>query len=589
MWTPSNCLKNCSQPSDAIELIVALDCTMWSGRDIEKKVAKALGCIGKGAAALSEAGTTVCAMSNAMQKQGLSGLLQPDAWSQDPKPRPRVAKSPVLPASIEPADIEEKRAILELRLDRATAMNDVLRAQSISRELDELKGATSFRPKADARMTATHSTTPSYQPFVARACAMHAVHAEHTACSAHSVPAPKPISKPPSTEGVASQPEHYDQHRPFCPSQPMECQAASAACPHIDSSATLQGAPYAFLGSVPYPHPYCFPMHCPHMNVNMLYGMQYGACQGFPCCNNDEAVLSSCIGRPATFMSGVSPADTGQRLASSYCPRQRYAMDATHPRANEFASPPVDSNAPQSATVSKSASTARVEELVDVNTHEATRGQSKMPLRSEAFPAPTPSPFELPIVVPMPAASPASLPRMAEDAQPSSGMLLLEMRTPIEPGAPDLVQSKPIANTPETAVEPAGNRVSGHNHVAQASVESKAETPPNGAPLQDIYEVETVLAMRQTENGKREFLIKWKGWGPTWNNWEPEEHILDRRMLRKFNKRAAVDTSPIAMNDSDSIALQSKRRCAKRATVEARKAACEEERHDDQDGDLEDF
>ena len=45
---------------------------MWSGRELEQKVVNALDCIGKGAAALSEAGTTVFAVSNAMQKQGLS-------------------------------------------------------------------------------------------------------------------------------------------------------------------------------------------------------------------------------------------------------------------------------------------------------------------------------------------------------------------------------------------------------------------------------------------------------------------------------------------------------------------------------------
>ena len=45
---------------------------MWTGRELERKVARALDCIGKGAAALSEAGTTVFHMSNAMQKQGLA-------------------------------------------------------------------------------------------------------------------------------------------------------------------------------------------------------------------------------------------------------------------------------------------------------------------------------------------------------------------------------------------------------------------------------------------------------------------------------------------------------------------------------------
>ena len=58
-----------------------------------------------------------------------------------------------------------------------------------------------------------------------------------------------------------------------------------------------------------------------------------------------------------------------------------------------------------------------------------------------------------------------------------------------------------------------------------------------GYPLKGIYEVETVLNVRETADGKREFLIKWKGWNKSFNNWEPERHILDRRLLKKFNKK----------------------------------------------------
>ena len=94
-------------------------------------------------------------------------------------------------------------------------------------------------------------------------------------------------------------------------------------------------------------------------------------------------------------------------------------------------------------------------------------------------------------------------------------------------------------------------------------------------PLPDIYEVEKVLDMRVTAHGKREFLIKWRGWGPSWNNWEPEEHILDRRLLRKFNqkKREAAHSAVEHAQESNEFSIQSKRRCAKEATVRARAAA----------------
>ena len=106
-----------------------------------------------------------------------------------------------------------------------------------------------------------------------------------------------------------------------------------------------------------------------------------------------------------------------------------------------------------------------------------------------------------------------------------------------------------------------------------------AETGPGedvlGEPLKDVYEVEKVLDVRETPDGKREFLIKWRGWGPNWNNWEPEEHILDRRLLRRFNQKRKPAAKPPPEPDDD-VPLQSKRRCAKQATRKARMAALEE-------------
>jgi hypothetical protein len=96
-------------------------------------------------------------------------------------------------------------------------------------------------------------------------------------------------------------------------------------------------------------------------------------------------------------------------------------------------------------------------------------------------------------------------------------------------------------------------------------------------PLLDIYEVEKVLDVRTTADGKREFLIKWTGWGPSFNNWEPENHILDKRLLRKFNKKKREATDPPEQAATASITIQSKRRCAKTTTIKARAAAEAEE------------
>jgi hypothetical protein len=95
-----------------------------------------------------------------------------------------------------------------------------------------------------------------------------------------------------------------------------------------------------------------------------------------------------------------------------------------------------------------------------------------------------------------------------------------------------------------------------------------------------VYEVESVLKMRTAASGKREFLIKWRGWGPSWNNWEPEHHILDRRLLRKFNQKKRQVADPAtdsASQSNEELTIHSKRRCAKEATMKARLAAQVEE------------
>ena len=106
-----------------------------------------------------------------------------------------------------------------------------------------------------------------------------------------------------------------------------------------------------------------------------------------------------------------------------------------------------------------------------------------------------------------------------------------------------------------------------------------------GAPLKGIYEVETLLSVRETADCKREFLIKWKGWGPSWNNWEPEENILDRRLLKKFNKkkRPIKASLPDSLPDAEDFTMQSKRRCAKLAVVKARMAARKEHEEEDKE------
>ena len=52
------------------------------------------------------------------------------------------------------------------------------------------------------------------------------------------------------------------------------------------------------------------------------------------------------------------------------------------------------------------------------------------------------------------------------------------------------------------------------------------------------YEVEKILAKRTTLDTV-EYLVKWRGWDDTFNEWLPEPDLEDSaNLLRRFNRRA---------------------------------------------------
>lgn len=47
------------------------------------------------------------------------------------------------------------------------------------------------------------------------------------------------------------------------------------------------------------------------------------------------------------------------------------------------------------------------------------------------------------------------------------------------------------------------------------------------------------ITKKRLRKGKTEYLVKWKGWGPKYSTWEPEENILDGRLIEQFDKKVA--------------------------------------------------
>ncbi|XP_033630635.1 chromobox protein homolog 2-like [Asterias rubens] len=50
---------------------------------------------------------------------------------------------------------------------------------------------------------------------------------------------------------------------------------------------------------------------------------------------------------------------------------------------------------------------------------------------------------------------------------------------------------------------------------------------------EQVYAAEE-LKERRIRKGKPEYLVKWKGWSNKYNTWEPEDNIIDRRLVEMF-------------------------------------------------------
>lgn len=66
--------------------------------------------------------------------------------------------------------------------------------------------------------------------------------------------------------------------------------------------------------------------------------------------------------------------------------------------------------------------------------------------------------------------------------------------------------------------------------MAETSALENNDNPP---PVDGIFAAECILKKR-TRKGKIEYLVKWKGWSPKHNTWEPADNILDGRLLLAY-------------------------------------------------------
>ncbi|XP_008304597.1 chromobox protein homolog 7 [Stegastes partitus] len=57
---------------------------------------------------------------------------------------------------------------------------------------------------------------------------------------------------------------------------------------------------------------------------------------------------------------------------------------------------------------------------------------------------------------------------------------------------------------------------------------------------EQVFAVESIVKKR-VRKGNVEYLLKWKGWPPKYSTWEPEEHILDQRLVQAFEEKEQKD------------------------------------------------
>ncbi|XP_074865333.1 chromobox protein homolog 7 isoform X2 [Carettochelys insculpta] len=57
---------------------------------------------------------------------------------------------------------------------------------------------------------------------------------------------------------------------------------------------------------------------------------------------------------------------------------------------------------------------------------------------------------------------------------------------------------------------------------------------------EQVFAVESIRKKR-VRKGKVEYLVKWKGWPPKYSTWEPEEHILDPRLVVAYEEKEERD------------------------------------------------
>ena len=72
------------------------------------------------------------------------------------------------------------------------------------------------------------------------------------------------------------------------------------------------------------------------------------------------------------------------------------------------------------------------------------------------------------------------------------------------------------------------------------------------SPEDNTYEVDTILASRETKDGKLEYLVHWKGYLFEEATWEPEGNLKgSAELLRKYHAKQGESSSATVTTELD--------------------------------------
>nr|XP_014280533.1 chromodomain Y-like protein isoform X2 [Halyomorpha halys]XP_014280534.1 chromodomain Y-like protein isoform X2 [Halyomorpha halys] len=111
----------------------------------------------------------------------------------------------------------------------------------------------------------------------------------------------------------------------------------------------------------------------------------------------------------------------------------------------------------------------------------------------------------------------------------SRGSIKLRARKPPPPPA-----------TPKTPDKKSAAKKSAKKTPAKKVAKSKT-TVKSPAKKTSQYEVDAIIDVRESKKGRKEYLVRWKGYGPSDDTWEPERNLKCPTLLQQFKEKKDAD------------------------------------------------